>query len=735
VNDFEQQFLLESRELAEQAIDGLLALEQSPGDADRLGAVLRAFHTLKGGAGIVEFAAMERVIHAAEGVLSGARAGIEPLTPALVGQCLRCIDLVTKWLDELEQTGQLPTDSDGQASDFIQRLDNAAATEPTPGPNAESRGGPGWVADILGRNPDVRARARSAIRYVPGPNCFYEGEDPLARMSSLPDLLALHLDTLNDWPPLDDFDPFSCNLILTALSATSVQDASVPMTGHSGTCQIVPISAAETNAESRSLPPRVRAVLEAQMELLGETRLHDFAGRVGSAGRTAANALSFCGRGSDAELLVGATEASLVSHSVEPLRDALARALSLAPAVVGAAAVASIDRPEAASRTLRIAAERIDALVRLTGELTIAKNSIGHVVKLAQSDGTSLAGLLRERHGVLEHLVGELQRAVLGIRVLPLRSVLQRLPRAVREMSATLGKQVKLELEGEATEADKAIVEMLPEPLLHIVRNAIAHGVENPAARLEGGKPAVATVRIQASRQADQVLIEVTDDGRGIDVDRVRRVANERGVATEEVLRTMSETDVIDLVFAPGFSTAATVTELSGRGVGLDAVRTAVERIGGRVAIETRAGLGTTVKLSLPFSMMMSHVMTVEAGGQLFGLPLEAVLETVRVPREAIVAIGAAHAVVLRDRTIPVIELGQVLGTGERLTDGGDAVIVIVAVGGQLIGIRVDRLGERMEVILKPLDGLLAGTPGISGTTVLGDGRVLLVLDLGEILR
>lgn len=730
MNEFERQFLIESREFAEQATEGLLALEHSPHAVEHLDAVFRAFHTLKGGAGIVEFAAMERVMHAAEDVLTAARSGKQPLTPELVGQCLACIDLVLQWLDTLERSGQLPSDADGQANSMLQRH---------LGPDSAIPGARDWVTDMLGRNLEVRARARSAIRYVPAPDCFYEGEDPLERMSSLPDLLAFDLEPVNEWPAVDDLDPFTCNLILTALSAASVQGVSAHMKDHSGACEIQPVGAHGTGSiegTSAPLPPDVYAVLEAQVALLGELKPHDFAGRVGSAGRTSANVLRFCGRAHDAELLVAATEASLVSNTGEPLVAALAQVLSPAPAAVGAPAVESTKRPEGASRTLRVDAERIDALVRLTGELTIAKNSIGHVVKLAKEDGAHLAAILKDRHGVLEHLISELQRAVLGLRVLPLRSVLQRLPRLVREMTATLGKPVRLEIEGEATEADKAIVEMLFEPLLHVVRNAIDHGIESAAVRADRGKPAIATVQIRASREADQVVIEVSDDGGGIDVERVRGVATQRGVVTEEILRTMTENDIIELVFAPGFSTATRVTELSGRGVGLDAVRTAVERIGGRVTLDSHVAMGTTLRFSLPFSLMMTPVMTVEAGGQMFGLPLDAVVETVCVPTETIAGVGAAHAIVLRDRTIPVIELAQALGKGEKLEAGdADALIVIAAVAGQLIGIHVDRLGERMEVILKPLEGLLAGTPGISGTTLLGDGRVLLVLDLGEMLR
>jgi two-component system chemotaxis sensor kinase CheA len=323
------------------------------------------------------------------------------------------------------------------------------------------------------------------------------------------------------------------------------------------------------------------------------------------------------------------------------------------------------------------------------------------------------------------------------MRVLPLRSVFQRFPRVVREMSISLSKPMQLSVEGEATEADKTIVEMLFEPLLHVIRNAIDHGVEDADQRRNAGKPPVATILLRAARDGDHVLIEVTDDGRGIDVERVRRVAKDRGIAGEEELRAMTDSEVVDLVFAPGFSTAARVTEMSGRGVGMDAVRSAVERVGGHVSIASRTNAGTTVSFSLPFSVMMTQVMTVEAGGQVFGLPLDTVIETLSVPREALSGVGEARVIVHRNRTIPVLGLECLLQSTDEhgAREEAAATLVIAAAGGQLIGLHVDRLGERMEVILKPLDGILAGTPGIAGTTVLGDGRVLLVLDILEMLQ
>jgi two-component system, chemotaxis family, sensor kinase CheA len=736
VNEFLEQFVLESRELIDQASDGLLILEQSPSDAERLDAVFRAFHTLKGGAGIVEFPAMERSMHAAENVLTDARSGKRALTPDLVGNCLWCLDQALQWLDLAEQTGELPVIDDEQVNNLISRLDTASRVAPNENMATVNGVTQQWVTEILARSTAARAKATVAVQYVPDAGCFYQSEDPLQRMTSLPGLLALELEPVSAWPTLDTLDPFACNLVLTALTAASLQDVSAHMRGYSGSCEMLSVASGTTLTSDSSLPRRAREILEAQIALLGEGKPGSIAGHVASAGLTAANVLKFCRRSDQAEALARATEQSLQQNTSRALHDALTAAL-IAPQSSASQAVAASapQHADVAPRTLRVDTARIDALVRLTGELTVAKNSIGHIANLARDGAESVAAALKTQHDVLERLVVELQRSVLGMRVLPLRTVLQRFPRVLRDMATHLAKPVELKIEGEETEADKAIVEMLFEPLLHIVRNALDHGVESPAERRLQGKPAVAMLRIRAARQADRVLIDISDDGRGIDVQRVREVATERGVITEEVARLMTDTEVVDLVFAPGFSTASKVTELSGRGVGMDAVRTAVERVGGRVSIESRAGSGTTVKLSLPFSVMMTNVMTVEAGEQMFGIPLDVVVETVRVPRQAIAAVGGGLAIVLRDRTLPVFELAQILGVSQATDTKPEAILVVAAFAGQFGAIRVDRLCERMAVMLEPLAGLLAGTPGIAGTTLLGDGRVLLVLDIAEMLQ
>lgn len=734
MNELFEQFVTESRDLVDQATTALLVLERSPADGEARDALFRALHTLKGGSSIIDFTAMERAVHAAEDVLNEARAAHSPITMELIGHCLACLDQVVRWLDSMQTTGELPPHADEEANHFVRRVAKAVGA-PRSEANQAPDGRTDWVERLFERREHLRTTARTAVRFAPRTDSFFRGEDPLAIVGGLPGLLALDHEPLREWPALSALDPYTCMLAFCALVDASHGEVAAHLHEYAADCEIVSLPSSRASQGAGELPPMARRLLEAQAELLTDATGAGLAGIIAAAGASAVNVLRYCGLGERIGGTTQVTERSLNAGTSAELRTHLEVLLTgeLAPARERREEVSPAD---ASARTLRVEAPRIDDLVRLTGELTVVKNAIGHAALLAHADDNPLANVLKSHHGVLDRVTGEMQRAVLGMRVLPLSTVLQRLPRIVREMSSSLDKPARMVIEGDQTEADKAIVEMLFEPLLHVVRNSMDHGIEKPAQRASRNKAPIATIVVRASRQAEQVVIEVEDDGGGVDVERVRAVARHNAVAPADVLEAMAETEVVDLIFAPGFSTAAKVTELSGRGVGMDVVRKAVARVGGRVTLESRSGVGALVRFILPFSVMMTHVMTVEAGEQTFGIPLEAVIETAQVSRLEINGVGAARAIVRRNRTIPVFDLANILSVrSEPLHESKDAYIVIVSFAGQLIGIEVDRPGERMEVMLKPLEGLLAGIPGISGTTILGDGRVLLVLDLDGILQ
>jgi two-component system chemotaxis sensor kinase CheA len=552
-------------------------------------------------------------------------------------------------------------------------------------------------------------------------------------MATLPGLLAMDAEPLSPWPSVDELDPFVCNLVFTALTSSSRPEVVAAMAGAETRCEIQDLAVSDLATGEGPISNQAREILQAQILLLAETGAHGGAGRLASAGIVAANVLRNEDRPADADRVGRGLELALAENDARTLREAIELVLrEVAPPTV---APAAHHEPQVAARTLRIDADRIDALVNLTGELTVAKNAIGHATKLAENGDSALGTILKERYATLDRLVGELQQSVLRMRVLPLNQAFQRLPRMLREMSNDLGKPARLVVEGADTEADKAIVEMLFEPLLHVVRNAMDHGVEDASTRAAHRKPPVSTIRLHARRQGEHVIVEVGDDGAGIDVTRIRELMLERKVISEDALAAMNDEEITNMIFEPGFSTAREVTALSGRGVGMDAVRAAVGRLGGQVSVESRAGQGTTVRFTLPFSVMMTRVVIVSAGQQWFGIPLDAVVETLRIEADRIVRIGAAFATVLRNRTIPVVDLAEVLGLAQVEHRSAEATIVVTRVNGAYGALGVDRIGERMEVMLKPLDGLLTRMRGVAGSALLGDGTVLLVLDLGELFQ
>jgi two-component system chemotaxis sensor kinase CheA len=630
----------------------------------------------------------------------------------------------------MQVSGETPQAADPDANDMIARLVGAMAGDEddgaaAPPPNDD------WLDRLRAAAGNEVSGALTAVRYVPDPDIFFRGEDPLAMIASLPQLLAVDLALADKAVSLETIDTFSCNLEILALTKApiaEVQAALQAISERTEIRQLQPLPASPADGDHLA---QATALLEAQMALLREDGIDGLSGHLESAGRTAANALLHLGRTGPAADVERAMATAQLQRNAGALIAAIARALTTEPT---SAASASTPVAQVASRALRVDMDRIDALVKLTGELIVVKNAIGHAAKRIQDneDPATIASILRDQHALFDRLASELQGAVLRIRVLPLRTVFRRFPRLVREIALGVGKSVRLVTEGEATEADATIVDALFEPLLHVLRNAVDHGIETSERRASLGKPAMGTIILRGRREADNVRIEVEDDGGGIDVDRVRAVAAARGVASADALAVMTDGEAIDLIFAAGFSTAAEVTGLSGRGVGMDSVRAAVERLGGTVSLRSRSGIGTIVSLSLPFSLMMTRVMTVEVAGQAFGLPLDNVLETTIVDRDLIMPIGSGQAFVLRDRTIPLLDLADILGLARNGSRRPPAKIVVVSAAGQIGGLEVDRLGERMDVMLKPMEGLLGSMRSVAGTTLLGDGRVLVVLDIQE---
>jgi two-component system chemotaxis sensor kinase CheA len=767
VNALQDQFVTEARELIRQATDDLIGLEQDGISPERIDRVFRAFHTLKGSAGMVELPAMSNTLHAAEDLLAAIKQGALDVSADIVDQALACLDQVSRWVDDFESGGALTAQAgeDGRAMadrlrSFLLNIQNQQPESSMRGsvPNGGNTALPNWASrwiaaqrdKLVSRNPTPSADI-FAISYEPNADCFFNGDDPLQLMRQVQDLLVFHVEPREDFPPLSSLNPYACNLRIQAISAGSYDDIAkifrlVP--DQVWITRLPPDALSVTqSALNEGGDALVRKVIETQAELLRfPNRNDDFAGCVGSATRSASNALRYSQHEHLSDTVERAGVLSLSDRDVGPLLAALEQALAtidrapptaLAEDVDGSpiAPTASIERP--ADRMLRVSEAKIEALVNLAGELVVAKNALAHSAKRLERElgGHEVGAFIRRDRDAIDRLVVELHGTILQLRMVPAGQVFQSFPRLVRDVSRQLGKKVALVTQGDGTEADKTVVDRLFEPLVHLVRNAVDHGIETPEQRLAAGKPETATVSIQASRVGDRFLLQVADDGRGIDPAVVRRKAFEKQLMPSEELEALTDGQVIELVFAVGFSTTTEVTDISGRGVGMDVVRTAVEQLGGRVSVKSKTGVGTTVQIDLPTTIAMSRIMVVEAAGQFFGIPMDAVSETVRITPDRISQIKNNSGFVFRDRVVPIVALAELMKIPERPKDVTAAkLLVVMEVSSSIAALEIDAIGDRLDVVLKPMQGLLAGARGYAGTTLLGNGQVLLVLDIKELL-
>ncbi|MBC7685994.1 MAG: chemotaxis protein CheA [Bdellovibrionales bacterium] len=390
------------------------------------------------------------------------------------------------------------------------------------------------------------------------------------------------------------------------------------------------------------------------------------------------------------------------------------------------------------TRSLKVDQAKVDLLMNLIGEMVVSKNALPYLAQRAEEQFgvRELAREIKAQYAVINRIAEEMQSAIMQVRMMPVSFVFQRFPRLVRDISRKLGKEVQLVLEGEETEADKNIIESLADPLVHIVRNSLDHGLETPDLRRASGKPAQGSLTIRAIQQGDQVLIEIIDDGKGIDPAVIKRKAYEKGMIDEAMLERISDRDALNLVFAAGFSTAEVVSDLSGRGVGMDVVRTAVEKVNGTIVLESEVGKGTRICISLPLSMAVTQAMIVESDRQFFGVPMDHVVETVRIPSSDIRTIKRSQTIVLRGKIIPLKALNVLLGlpASPRANAYNEMAVLVTRVGGESVGLIVDDFRKAVDVIQKPLSGVLAGLSAYSGSALMGDGSVLMMLNVKEII-
>ncbi len=761
------QFLSEAFECLENMGRRLLEVEQRSDDKDLLNDLFRQVHTLKGNCGLFEFKALERAVHAGEDVLDRVRNGTLAYTAAIADTLLDMLDFAMAMVESIEGSGRLPEQADEASHQLAAALRahlGAPATTSALAPESKGAGlNPALAAsgkrlpDWADRIPKAQLKAgRVLLRYRPESECFFKGEDPWRLALHTPDLVWLDLGAAEPWPDPAAFDCYRCNLdfVMASTADEAAVHAHYRCVPEQIEWHVIVADDVQPSAADRLMQDHVAKLWLEQRRLLMTPQIT--AGTVASAATVFLRLRACLGvpvepPPQDLDSLL----AWAVAHAPSP---AAAASLVGGGAASGSSGAGSGDasdlsdvaattqrrgsEPDASAergghRVLKVTQEKVDTLMDLIGEIVVAKNALPYVAERAETvfGQRELAREIKAQYAVINRIAEDMQRAIMQVRMLPVGTIFQRFSRLVRDISRKLGKEVLLVVEGEDTEADKNVIEALADPLIHIIRNSLDHGIELPETRAAAGKARQGTVRVSARQSGDRVHIEIADDGAGINVQRVKQKVLERELLSEDRVATLTDDEAVQMVFLPGFSTADSITDLSGRGVGMDVVRTAIERINGHVSLSSRAGQGTTISLSLPLSMAVTNVMMIEAGGRRFGVPMDLIVETVRVNVEDIHAFKQARTTVLRNRIVPLRSLHGLLSLGQEPIQNTDREVAVLVIrdGSENVGLIVDDFDGTSDIILKPLEGVLSGHTGFAGTALMGDGSVLMILNPKEL--
>lgn len=446
------------------------------------------------------------------------------------------------------------------------------------------------------------------------------------------------------------------------------------------------------------------------------------------------------GKGKKTKAAVGSAAATTVSEPVPPTPVEAVAVESSEPepaadtASVPTAGRGALELKRGADQTIRVDVNRLDSLMNIMSELVLGRNALLQFASKAslRFEGDELFEELNQTATQINFITTELQMSVMKMRMLPIGKVFNKFPRVVRDLARQLNKEVELTIHGEETELDKSVIEEIGDPLVHLVRNAVDHGIELPDVRERSGKPRQGTIKLSASQEGSNIVIRISDDGAGLDVDRIREKAAEKKLGTAEEIQRMSDREIFSFIFHPGFSTAKVISDVSGRGVGMDVVRTNIEKLKGLIDIESARGQGTAIVIKLPLTLAIVQGLLVETGSELFILPLASVSETVKITRDEIHSINQREVIRLRDAVLPIVDLATTFFKKQEtraFAGRQNAYVVVLGLADRRLGLVVERLLGQEEVVIKPLGELLGQTPGIAGATIMGDGRVRLIVD------
>ena len=667
-----QDFLVEAGEILELLSEQLVDLEHRPEDSELLNAIFRGFHTVKGGAGFMQLTALVACCHAAENVFDKLRNNDIQVTTALMDVVLQALDTINAQFDCV-RSGETPEEASSELLETLGAL--------TRGELPESE-----VASAVAADADAEFdQLLDAITEVAAP--------------------AASSDDITD----DEFEALLDELhgkgkhggIVEPLADMPVEPAPAaakPATG--GDDDII------TEDEFEALLDELQAQ--------GKGAFADQATPVPTPPAAPAEV----------------AQAAPISVPAPASAPAAALVKSSPAKSTPTAAAPKAEKPVAAETTVRVDTQRLDEIMNMVGELVLVRNRL---VRLGATIADEEVG---KAVASLDMVTADLQMSVMKTRMQPIKKVFGRFPRVVRDLARTLKKEINLELRGEDTDLDKNLVEALADPLVHLVRNAVDHGVETPEVREAAGKPRVGVVILSAEQEGDHILLSIADDGAGMDADKLRMLAVEKGMMEQDAADRLTDNEAFNLIFAAGFSTKKEISNVSGRGVGMDVVKTKITQLNGTLVIDSVPGKGSRIEIKVPLTLAIMPTLMVMLGNQAFALPLVSVNEIFHLNLTHTNVIDGQEVVVVREKALPLFHLRRWLVNGcvgEQLPETGH--VVIVTVGTQRVGFIVDQLVGQEEVVIKPLGKMLLGTPGMSGATITGDGRIALILDIPSLLK
>jgi len=727
-NQYRDLFIEEAREHIDALTKSLLILEKDHQNMEVVNMLFRSAHTLKGSSGMMGYTDIQELTHAMEDIFDDMRKGNKP-SSNLISVLLECVDALSLRLENIKNMGEEEIDVAG----LTQKLQEAAelslleASQEIQFLPTETREAPLIELDETEKEAVIKAESCGEHCYFIdlkfSKDCAFKSVRSILVLSKISELAEI-IKTQPDQKELEAFKEEKLDFGLKIAITSKFYAEEIERCIHQ-VCEIEDVRVVHFD----STAPR-----ETNVEIAGETEIEAEA-----EGETETAVKSYVI--SSAENLQEAPQVSLLEEpeetappSTETVEStAIEEETPLEPCpdeqsdqVTEATKMFAEVR---AAQTVRVKFEQLDKIMNLVGELVINK------IALLQVTSDNRNGEIKRIAGNIDRLTSDLHDLVMEVRMVPVSQIFDRFPRLVRDLSLEKAKKIDLVMEGRDIEIDRTVLDEIGEPLIHLLRNSIDHGIETPDERKKANKNPVGKIRLSAQRSGDNVIIEVEDDGAGIDPEKLRETAVQKGFASQDEAEKMSRSELVSLIFLPGFSTSKEVTETSGRGIGMDVVKTKIAALGGTVQFETRLGRGTKTSIKVPLTLAIIKAILVKDSGQTFTIPTSQVSEIVKAKKSDIKLLGKTDAIVVRGKVIPVVHLHKLLGLEGANEEEFELLITHLGDEKTKLGLVVDSVLRQQDILVKPLSETLKGLKGISGATILGDGQVVLVLDMGQFIN